>query len=303
MRILLATDGSEHSENAARFLTRINWSPQDAITVFHAIYAIPFPEDRKFHFDTLTSVKKEIAPSILDSATAILKPVQAGISVEIGELSPGEYTPDQSIMNAARASKADLIVMGARGTKGIASAFLGSVTRVVTARSPLPVLVVKRTEKHSPGPLKILFAADGSAYSRAAGEFLSSISFPDDAEVTILHALASGFSDLPERFSLELNDRIKETVANARDSEFAESEKILEEARTSLSKKFRAISILSKAGDPSEEIVGTATSGRMDIIVVGCRGLRGMKGMMGSVSKNVLIHAPCSVLIGKTCGG
>jgi nucleotide-binding universal stress UspA family protein len=49
--------------------------------------------------------------------------------------------------------------------------------------------------------------------------------------------------------------------------------------------------------------VGTATSGGMDIIVVGCRGLRGMKGMMGSVSKNVLIHAPCSVLIGKTSGG
>ncbi len=303
MRILLATDGSEYSENAARFLTRINWSPQDAITVFHAIYAIPFPEDRKFHFDTLTSVKKELAPRILDSATAILKPVQAGISVEIGEFPPGEYTPDQCIMNAARSSKADLIAMGGRGIKGIASAFLGSVTRVVTARSPLPVLVVKREEKRSPGPLKILFAADGSSYSRAAGEFLSSIPFPDDAEVTVLHVIASGFSDLPERFSLELNDRIKETVENARAHELAESERILEDARTSLGKKFRAVSILSKAGDPSSEIVGTATSAGMDIIVVGCRGLRGIKGMMGSVSKNVLTHAPCSVLIGKTCGG
>ncbi len=303
MRILLATDGSEYSENAARFLTRINWSPQDAITVFHAIYAIPFPEDRKFHFDTLTSVKKELAPRILDSATAILKPVQAGISVEIGEFPPGEYTPDQCIMNAARSSKADLIAMGGRGIKGIASAFLGSVTRVVTARSPLPVLVVKREEKRSPGPLRILFAADGSSYSRAAGEFLSSIPFPDDAEVTVLHVIASGFSDLPERFSLELNDRIKETVENARTHELAESERILEDARTSLGKKFRAVSILSKAGDPSSEIVGTATSAGMDIIVVGCRGLRGIKGMMGSVSKNVLIHAPCSVLIGKTCGG
>ncbi len=303
MRILLATDGSEYSENAARFLTRINWSPQDEITVFHAIYAVPFPEDRKFHFDTLQSIKKELAPRILDSAVAMLKPVQAGISVEISELSPGEYTPDQSIMNAARSSKADLIVMGARGVKGIASAFLGSMTRVVTARSPMPVLVVKGGEKQSPAPLKILFAVDGSAYSRAAGEFLSSIPFSDDTEVTILHVIASGFSDLPERFSLELNDRIKETVANARDSEFAESERILEEAKTHLGKKFSTISLLSKAGDPSAEIVGTARSGGMDIIVAGCRGLRGMKGMMGSVSKNLLIHAPCSVLIGKTCGG
>jgi nucleotide-binding universal stress UspA family protein len=303
MRILLATDGSESSDNAAKFLTRINWSSQDAITVFHAIYALPFPEDRKFHFDTLQSIKKELAPSILNSAVAILKPVQAGISVEISEFSPGEYTPDQCIMNTARSSKVDLIAMGARGIKGIASAFLGSVTRVVTAHSSLPVLVVKRNEKRSPGPLKILFATDGSAYSRAAGEFLSSIPFSDDAEVTILHVIVSGFSDLPERFALEINDRIKETVASARTRDFAESKRILEEAKTSLRRKFRTVSILSMAGDPSTEIVSAAASGEMDIIVVGCRGLRGMKGMMGSVSKNVLIHAPCSVLIGKTCGG
>jgi nucleotide-binding universal stress UspA family protein len=303
MKILLATDGSENSENAARLLTRINWSPQDAITVFHAIYAVPFPEDRKFHYDTLQSIKKELAPRILDSAVAMLKPVQASISEEISELSEGEYTPDQSIMNAARSSKADLIAMGARGIKGIASAFLGSMTRVVTARSPMPVLVVKGTEKQPPRPLRILVAVDGSAYSQAAGEFLSSIPFPDDTEVTIIHVIASAFSDLPERLALEVNDRIKETVASARTHDFAESERILEKARAFLGNKFRAVSVLSKVGDPSTEIVGTAGSAGMDIIVVGCRGLRGMKGMMGSVSKNVLIHAPCSVLIGKTCGG
>ena len=302
MRILLATDGSEHSENAAKFLTRINWSPQDSITVFHAIYALPFPADLKFHFDTLQSVKKDIAPRILDSAVALLKPVRAGISVEINEFSPRECTPDQCIMNAARSSKVDLIAMGARGIKGIASAFLGSVTRLVTAHSSLPVMVVKRDEKQPPpGPLKILLAVDGSAHSRSAGEFLSSIPFFDHAEVTVLHVITPGFSDLPERFALEINDRIKESVASARTREFSESEKILEEARTSLGKKFRAISVISKVGDPSTEIVKAATSGEADIIVVGCRGLRGMKGMMGSVSKNVLIHAPCAVLIGKTC--
>lgn len=302
MKILFATDGSEYSDDAARFLTRINWSPQDSITVFHAIYAVPFPDDRKFHYDTLRAMKKELAPRILDSAVAILKPVQAGISVEISEYSPGEYTPDQCIMNAARSSKADLIAMGARGIKGIASAFLGSVTRLVSAHSTLPVLVVKRNEKRSPGPLRILFAADGSAYSRAAGEFLLSVPFPDTTEVTVLHVITSGFSDLPERFALEVSDRIKETVAHARTRDFEESERILDEAKTFLGRKFRALSVLSKAGDPSAEIVSAATSGKMDIIAVGCRGLRGIQGMMGSVSKNVLIHAPCSVLIGKTCG-
>lgn len=301
MRILLATDGSECSETAAKFLNRINWSPQDSIIVFHAIYALPFPDDMKFHFDTLKMVKKDIAPKILDSAVAILRPVRAVISVMIKEFSPGECTPDQCIMSAAESSDVDLIAMGARGIQGMKSAFLGSVTRLVTVHSSLPVLVVKPAAKGSAGGTRILFAVDGSSHSRAAGEFLSSVPFPDDTEVTVLHVIASGFSDIPERFAAEINERVKETVADARAREFAESERIVEEARHSLGKRFRSISVLSKVGDPSWEILRTAESLETDLIVAGCRGLRGMKSMMGSVSKNVLTHATCSVLIGKTC--
>jgi nucleotide-binding universal stress UspA family protein len=197
----------------------------------------------------------------------------------------------------------DLIAMGARGIKGIKSVFLGSVTRLVTVHSPLPVLVVKPAAAKPSRKMKILFVVDGSEYSRATGEFLSSIPFPDDAEVTILNVIASAFSDIPERFALEVSDQIKEAVAGARTREFAESEKILEEARTSLSRRFRNISVFSKVGDPATEIVRTAESLQTDIIAAGCRGLRGMKGMMGSVSRNILTHAGCSVLIGKTCSG
>ncbi len=300
MKTLLATDGSEYSESAAKFLTRLNWSSQDSITVFHAIYAIPFAEDEQFHFDTLKSVKKEIAPKILDSAVDILKPVEAGISVEISEFSPSECTPDECIMNAARSLNADLIAMGVRGIKGIASAFLGSVTRLVTIHSLLPVLAVRGHGVSSTGPMKILLAVDGSDCSRATCEFVASMPFSDDTEVTILHIIASGFSDMPERFVMEISDRIKETVASARAREFTESERILEEARKPLEKKFRAISVLSKVGDPSTEIVKASMSQNMDMIAMGCRGRRGIKGMMGSVSRNVLTHAPCSVLIVKT---
>ncbi len=299
MRVLLATDGSEYSDLAAKFLTRFKWSSRDVITVFHAIYALPFPEDRNFYFPTLATIKKEIAPKITDSAAAILEPVAAGISVEIREFSPGECTPDQCIIKAAEASNADLLVMGARGIKGIKSVFLGSVTRLVTVHSPLPVLVIKPAAGRSAGGMKILFVVDGSGCSRATGEVLASLPFPDDAEIIVLNVIASAFSDLPERFALEITDRIKEAVAGARTHEFAESEKIVEEARTFLGGKFRSISVLSKVGDPAAEIVGTAESLQPDIIAAGCRGLRGMKGMMESVSRNILTHADCSVLIGK----
>src|SRR5512143_1583005 len=191
MRILLATDGSEYSEAAAKFLNRINWTPQDSIVVFHAIYALPFPEDMKFHFDTLKTVKKDIAPKILDSAVAILKPVQAVMSVMINEFSPGECTPDQCIINAAESSNVDLIAMGARGIQGMKSMFLGSVTRLVTVPSSLPVRVVQPAVQGSSSGMKILFAVDGSGHSRSVGELLSAVPFPDDTEVTVLHVITS----------------------------------------------------------------------------------------------------------------
>ncbi len=301
MKILLATDGSEYSERAAQFLTRMNWSPDDSLTVFHAVYSVPFQHDEKFHYDTLKEIKKVIAPRILDSALAILKPVEAKLSVEIEEFSPGRCTPDQCIVRAADSSGSDLIVMGARGVKGIASVFLGSVTRLVAIKASVPVLVVKPAARPNPDAMKILFAVDGSASSQTAGGFLASIPLSDATEVTILHVVSSGFSDIPERFVLEIDDRVKEVVAKTREREFEGSENILEQSRESLGKRFRNISVLSKVGDPSAEILNTAEAMEADMIAVGCRGLRGMKGVMGSVSRNVLTHAKCSVLIGKTC--
>ena len=162
MKILFATDGSEYSERAAEFLTRLQCSRDDAITVFHAIYEIPFHDDDAFHLSTLKSIKAEIAPRILDSAVAILKPSHASISVEIEESSPARCTPEQCIINAAESAGADLIVMGARGIKGIASALLGSVTRLVAINASKPVMVVKQTASSLSRPMKILFATDGS---------------------------------------------------------------------------------------------------------------------------------------------
>ncbi len=302
MKILLATDGSEYSERAAAFLTRMNWSPEDSITVFHAVYAVPFPYDEKFHYDTLKAIKKDLAPRILDSALAVLKPVRAKLSVEIDEFSSERSTPDQCIVKAAEASGSNLIVMGARGVKGVASVFLGSTTKLVASNSTLPVLVVKQAVRKTAAAMKVLFAADGSASSLAAGDFLSSLPVPHEAEIALLNVVSSGFSDVPERFVLEVNDRIKEVVAKTRERELAESEKIIEQARALLGKKFKNISALSRVGDPSTEILNTAKTMEADLITVGCRGLRGVKGVMGSVSRTVLTHSGCSVLIGKTCG-
>jgi len=294
MKILLATDGSESAESAAKFLACLDFSENDQITVFHALNWVPFLYDKESYFGTLKEIKKEIAPRILNSAIRVLSQSHAKLSTAIID-----GAPEHTIVDTAIKGDMDIIVTGARGIKGIRSIFVGSVTKSVVVNSPKPVLVTKPLVSGRSRKMKVLFAADGSEYSAAAGKLLARLPFADGAELTILNVIWSDFSDIPERFVLEVNDRIKEVVAEARTAEIRESQRIIEKAREPFAGKFRDISLLTQVGDPSAEILKAADAVGADLIVLGSRGLRGIKGMLGSVSRNVLTHAKCSVLIGK----
>lgn len=54
--------------------------------------------------------------------------------------------PWQEIVAAAAEEKADLIVMGTHGRRGLAHALLGSVAERVVQTSPVPVLTVRQAE-------------------------------------------------------------------------------------------------------------------------------------------------------------
>ncbi len=291
MNILLATDGSECSDAAARLLTRCNLTPEDKIIILHVVSEVPYEDE--YHAQ-IKRVIRRVAPKILSSATGILKEIKAKVSV-----AEKEGYPDATIVESAVDAGADLIVMGARGVKGIKLFVLGSVARKVAADSPKPVLVVKRTGWEAPGKMRVLCATDGSASSNATARLLEVMPFYPDCEITLLNVQWSAYYDIPERFAMEVDDRLKETIAERRQREIEASGKILEETKKNLSGRYENLQTLIKFGDPSAEILSTAEHLKADIIAVGCRGLKGIKGMLGSVSRNILIHSKSSVLIGK----
>jgi nucleotide-binding universal stress UspA family protein len=312
VKILLATDGSESSEGAAKFLTSFNLSFEDEITIFHALYWVPsiYPShvwfsqkwydkeyDEVSYLDAIKQIKKEIAPRIIDSAFKILQPVKAKLSTAIIE----GCSPEECIIDAAVNSDMDMITMGARGIRGIESFLVGSVTRTVSIKSPKPALIVKLPVHKKTGRLKVLFATDGSDYSRATAEFLSKIPFYDDTEIRILNVTPQEIMEIPQTFAPVVIEQIVEIQEKIRETRAIESKRILENTKELLGKRFANIDVLSGGGDPSKEILKTAEMLKPNLIAVGCRGLRGIKGMMGSVSRNILTHAECSVLIGKTC--
>jgi nucleotide-binding universal stress UspA family protein len=294
MEILLATDGSVYSEGAAKFLTNLNFSSDDEITILHVISNVPFKEDTESYYSSLKQIRQEIAPKIIESTLRILKPVNAKNSPMIID-----GYPDKGIIDVAEDLNVDMIVMGARGLKGIEALLIGSITRSVAINSSKPVLIIKPPQWEISGNLKILFATDGSSYAMELGRFLTFIPFRDDTEITVLNVIHPG-PDIPEKFHIEIEERIKEIAASIKSMALKESEKIVRQSHEFLDGRFVKIHGLTKDGDPTVEILNTAKILKADMVAVGSRGMRGVKGMLGSVSRYILSHSECSVLIGKT---
>ncbi len=81
----------------------------------------------------------------LTRARAALDPAEAearrvGVDCESDIL---EGDPVDCIVQAARGWRADLVVVGSRGHGTVASAVIGSVSRALLTRSPVPVMVVR----------------------------------------------------------------------------------------------------------------------------------------------------------------
>jgi nucleotide-binding universal stress UspA family protein len=291
MRILLATDGSEYSEESAKFLTRFRLTPDDQVIVLHVISEIPFEDDYKAQ---IRHIIKKVAPKILSAAADILKPIKAKV-LTVEE----EGYPATLIAEMGEKSDCVLIVMGARGIRGVKALFLGSTTRAVAVDATIPVLVTHSPLKQPGGRMKVLLAVDGSGSANATANFLASLPLPDDTEVTIMHVVRSILSTIPRRYLGEVDMPSKEEMTGVEMRQAGESEKIIADARASLAGKFSVIRGMTGSGDPSSEILREAQAMDADIIALGSRGLRGVRGMLGSVSRRVLGRAACAVLIGK----
>jgi nucleotide-binding universal stress UspA family protein len=134
----------------------------------------------------------------------------------------------------------------------------------------------------------ILVALDSSELSQHLIQSLNDLQIQPATKIILSHVIASGESDMEmavdrPHSSDELLYRHLEKQLQAYQSELpCESE----------------LEIVT--GDPAAEIVRLAHIHQVDLIVIGNRGLTGLKRILeGSVSSQVVVDAPCSVLVVK----
>jgi nucleotide-binding universal stress UspA family protein len=142
-KILLPTDGSRHSDEAARFAgqlaARYDGSVQPVVAVeYQYVTGDDLPEELS------TAIRQRIearAHRALEKAGGIVE--EAGGSVAAGRLLEGP--PVEVILREAEEGDYDLIVMGSRGVSEEHGheRLVGSVTERVLNRTPCPVLVIR----------------------------------------------------------------------------------------------------------------------------------------------------------------
>lgn len=142
MRILFATDGSEYSAAGARSIATRPW-PAGSLVRIVSSAVLSFPAvDPSYGTAVLNEQIRELsirqAKEAVAEATDILAP--SGLATS-SELLLG--SPKSRIIDEATEWKADLIVVGSHGRRGMARVLLGSVSEAIAMRAHCSVEVIR----------------------------------------------------------------------------------------------------------------------------------------------------------------
>jgi nucleotide-binding universal stress UspA family protein len=154
MRILLAVDGSQGSEEAVAEVQRRPWPEGTTVRVFSAFQPVVVPAavgagwnggvapglvpGASAAYAEATKRLKLQAERIAGAAADHLAAQGLSVDTAVGQGSPGP-----AIVREAEGWKADLVVVGSRGLTGIKRWLLGSVAQYVVKHAPCSVQVVR----------------------------------------------------------------------------------------------------------------------------------------------------------------
>lgn len=142
-RVLLAVDGSESSDKAVAFLAKIPFKPPLQVTLM-TVWAPP-----SLTGDNSTTLEGVVSPVGESSAKA---KGEDFLQKEVEALQGGPYRvqadwkegdPAAAILDSIERHESQMVVVGARGLKGIKRFLLGSVSQKVLTHAPCSVLIVR----------------------------------------------------------------------------------------------------------------------------------------------------------------
>ena len=265
--ILVATDGSEFSTGAMRIASALATAAAARLVVLSVVLS---DNGSKMAAAGATTDAEKAARDIAEAAAAEAR--SAGIATE-AVIRHGQ-DPATAIVAAINELRADLIVLGRRGKRGLARRMLGDATAKVICQANCPVLVVPKDAvmwTH-----RILLATDGSPASDGAAAAAAALAATSLLPVSVLSVKVPRHS--PER---------QAAVAG-----------IIERTVQSLAAKGINAQGRTAVGAPTDEIIAAVADSGADLVVMGSEGRTAIgRLLVGSNSLAVIAGIACPVLV------
>lgn len=141
--------------------------------------------------------------------------------------------------------------------------------------------------------MKILCAIDGSRHSQWALDWLPNVCSPGDCSLLLVHAI-----DMTQFRSLSKRDRkTRLALVNLLDCSLEGAARVLEWAELKAAASWGPVRAKLLRGSPADAVARSAKREQADLLVIGSRGVTEFQPMLlGSVSRKLLMQAPCPVL-------
>jgi nucleotide-binding universal stress UspA family protein len=185
-RILVATDFSAPANNALKTAISISQLFRSKLSIVHASSPVINGVDAG-------PVPQEMINANLDADKEQMNQLVLG-EAGLGELNPHTLVtyadPVGLIKQTAREVKADLIVVGSHGPRGLERLALGSVAEAVLHQATCPVLIVGPKCKVQQYPFRsILFATDLRTTGLRGAQYATGLAERFHATLTFLHVV------------------------------------------------------------------------------------------------------------------
>jgi nucleotide-binding universal stress UspA family protein len=282
MKVLLTTDGSESAEQAIRWFSRMPFvhSPSYEVMTVSSYQAYGMvPSD--VH-DELVRLESAHALEAYQRADRILREV----GIEAIKVTCLGQAADQ-ITSYAKESKADMIVVGAHGMSFLEHMLLGSTSETVARHAPCSVLIVRGThlKNSSSVPPNIAVASDGSETDKQIAAQINALGVSKETKFHLISVIEHPYLLEP---AVEYDAQLTRETALALD-------RLAEELTNSsghIEKHvFEKIHVASC-------ILNHVQKHPTDLLVLGDKGRSAIgRFFLGSVSRVLLHHAPCSIML------
>jgi nucleotide-binding universal stress UspA family protein len=142
-RILVAIDGSDTSRRALAEALQLAKDGKSALRVLHVLDLVTFSTDTPSGFAAYEDALRVGGEQMLSDASDMAEKAGVKCETKLLELEEHGRRVAEEIAQAAEEWRAELIVIGTHGRRGMSRLFLGSVAESLARIAPAPVLLVR----------------------------------------------------------------------------------------------------------------------------------------------------------------